>query len=229
MARDYRVWLFGMLKGGVRKTTSTMFTAFELAARNPGVDVLVVDADPGTQGGSEWGTRVYAAGGELPCHFAQWTHGLGLLAPYVADQVKRTGARRVLVDVGGELDQVLGQAASIADRVIVPVGPEAAELARVEPTWSVLAKFNRTPVAGVLLNKVPRVREGSSVAARDALVAAGYQVYDTEIPRLMDPYVTAFGTVPTDRGAYVQLVDELLRLDRAELRDQAAGKLREVA
>jgi CobQ/CobB/MinD/ParA nucleotide binding domain len=96
-----------MLKGGSRKSTTAMMLAFALTSRRH--DVLVVDADHGTQGVTDWATRVYADGGELPFHVAQWTPRLGLLVPFIQQQARETLAQRILVDVGSEAPEVLRQ------------------------------------------------------------------------------------------------------------------------
>src|SRR5690606_1115935 len=91
------LWLISMLKGGVTKSTTATMLALALARR--GEEVLIVDADHGTQGVTDWASRVYADGGEMPVHVAQWSPGLGLLVPFVQRQRKETGAGRVIVDV----------------------------------------------------------------------------------------------------------------------------------
>jgi hypothetical protein len=45
---------------------------------------------------------VYAAGGELPFHVAQWTPRLGLLVPFIRQRARETLAARIVVEVGGE-------------------------------------------------------------------------------------------------------------------------------
>ncbi|WP_106403782.1 nucleotide-binding protein [Actinocorallia populi] len=61
-----KLWLISTLKGEVRKSTSAMMLGFALADR--GEEVLIVDADHGTQGVTDWASRVYADEGELPFH-----------------------------------------------------------------------------------------------------------------------------------------------------------------
>jgi hypothetical protein len=78
----------------------------------------------GTQGVTDWATRVYAAGGELPFHVAQWTPRLGLLVPFIQQQARETLAARIVVDVGGEAPEVLRQVMMTATMVITPTGPD---------------------------------------------------------------------------------------------------------
>ena len=78
----------------------------------------------GTQGVTDWAARVYAAGGELPFHVAQWTPRLGLLVPFIQQQARETLAARVVVEVGGEAPEVLRQVMMTATMVITPTGTD---------------------------------------------------------------------------------------------------------
>jgi cellulose biosynthesis protein BcsQ len=208
--KTHKVWLVATLKGGTRKSTTTMMTAFALARR--GHDALVVDADAGTQGVTDWASRVYAAGGELPFDVAQWTHALGLLVPFVQTKQRETGARFVLIDVGGEAPEVLRQAVVIADRVISPTGAEQAELSRLAPT-SALVREADAPMS-VLLNRVPSPGAGVARAVREALTRDGFDVLRTEIPQNRERYAHVWGTVPDGLEAYDELAAELLELEK---------------
>jgi cellulose biosynthesis protein BcsQ len=203
--RDFTMLLVAILKGGCRKSTTTMMTAFALAKR--GHEVLVVDADAGTQGVVDWASRVYAGGGELPFHVVQWTHSLGLLVPFVQSKQAETKARYVLVDVGGEAPEVVRQAVLLADRVITPTGAEQAELSRVSPTAE-LVKSAGKPMS-VLLNRVPSPGVGVAKAVREVLTADGFDVLTTEVPQHRERYAHVWGTVPEDLGVYEQLAAEL--------------------
>jgi chromosome partitioning protein len=206
-ADDYRVWLISTLKGGTRKTTTAMLLAFALARL--GFDVLVIDADYGSQGVTDWGSKVYANGGELPFDVAQWTPALGLLVPFIQKAARDNGARFVLVDVGGEAPDVLAQVVMIADRVISPVGPEDAEIGRLPATAAMVAPSG-VPME-VLLTRVPSPGKGAAKDARRDLEAGGYKVLAAEVEHNRDRYAHIWGTVPSDLGAYGQLADELLR------------------
>lgn len=201
--KPYVVLLIATLKGGVRKSTTAMMLGFAYARL--GHEVLVVDADSGTQGVTDWASKAYANGDELPFHVVQWTQSLGLLVPYVQAAVKRTGAGIVLVDVGGEAPEVLRQAAVIADYAISPTGPEQGELGRIPATAAVLGT---TPMR-VLLTRVPSPGAGIARKARAALVADGYTVLKTETPQDRELYAHPWGTVPAQLGAYDVLAAEL--------------------
>lgn len=207
------MWLFAMLKGGVRKSTSTMLTAFALA-RQGHEEVLVIDADPGTQGVTDWASRIYAADpdADVPFDIAQWSQGQGLLVPFIQKQAKNYESKIVLVDVGGEAPEVIRQVLHLTDHVISPVGPEQAELGRVIPTGVVVRETN-TPMH-VLLTRVPLPGKGVAKDVRDALVGDGFDVLKTEIPQNRDLYAHVWGFVPDTCGAYDDLARELVALSK---------------
>jgi len=204
-SKGFRVWLIATLKGGVRKTTTCMLLAFELAAR--GQEVLVIDADTGTQGVSDWASKVYAGGGELPFHVVQWSGDGELLVPFILRKRRETGATLVLVDMGGEAPHVLRDAVSLADRVISPVGAEQAELGRIPATAALVAPSKAEHL--VLLTRIPEPGRGTARIARESLVNEGHRVLTTEISQNRDRYAHVWGTVPDDHGAYVQVANEL--------------------
>lgn len=204
-SRGFRVWLIATLKGGVRKTTTCMLLAFELAKR--GHEVLVIDADTGTQGVSDWASKVYAAGSELPFHVVQWSGDGELLVPFILRKRRETGATLVLVDLGGEAPHVLRDAVTLADRVISPVGAEQAELGRIPATAALVAPSKADH--RILLTRIPEPGKGTARTARESLVNEGHQVLATEIGQNRDRYAHVWGTVPDDHGAYAQVADEL--------------------
>jgi len=206
MADGCPIWLVTTLKGGVRKSTTAMMTAFVLAGR--GYDVLVVDADHGTQGVTDWGSRVYADGGELPFHVVQWAPSQGLLVPFIQRAQRDTGATLTIVDIGGEAPEVLKQVVFIAALAISPTGAEQGELARIPATAAVI-RAARVPMAA-LLTRVPSPGAGSAKDARQYLEAEGHKVLRTEIPQNRELYAHVWGTVPAEFGAYAALADELI-------------------
>ncbi|MER7127292.1 ParA family protein [Micrococcus luteus] len=201
------LWLIAMLKGGARKSTTAMMLAFSLASK--GEEVLVVDADHGTQGVTDWASKVYARDSELPFDVVQWSPRLGLLVPFIKTQQKETGAGRIIVDVGGEAPEVLRQIVIAADRVVSPVGPEEGELSRVAATQSIVGPTG-APM-GLLLTRVPSPGVGRAKDARRDLTEDGFHVFTAEIPQSRERYADVWGYVPADCGAYDQLTDELLR------------------
>lgn len=205
-------WVINILKGGTRKSTTAMFLAFALA-RTGREDVLVVDADHGTQGVTDWASRVYAAGDELPFHVVQWAPSQGLLVPFIQQAQRDTGAGRVLVDVGGEAPEVLRQVLVQARLVVAPVGPEQGELSRV-PATALLTREARVPLYA-LLSRVPAPGLGIAREARKYLTGEGLDVLQNEVPQDRETYAHVWGTVPDDLGQYGPLADEL-RMREAE-------------
>jgi cellulose biosynthesis protein BcsQ len=214
--RMHRTILVAMLKGGVRKTTTTMFLAFEMAQR--GERVLIIDADRVTQGVTDWATRLIRSGEDLP-------GGIDIVKPLPTDllaaaikgQIRRFAEMgheitRVLVDVGGEQPDTVREAAILADLVILPVGSEQAELGRLDATLSLLdIAGSRGPRAhyAVLLNKVAKPGQGVARAARELVEGSGHPVFATEIPLNGGLYASPWGTVPATTGAYAALADEV--------------------
>lgn len=206
------ITLLSTLKGGTRKSTSTMFLAFAWALRRPGLgEVLVIDADAGSQGVTDYASRVYASGAELPFHVAQWSHRLGLLVPFVQQQVREIGASRVLIDLGGEAPEDLRQAALIANRVISPVGAEQAELSRITPTRVALRAAGNVPMH-VLLTRVPVPGKGAALDAREMLCEQGHKVMRSEIRQHRETYADVWGKVITNLGDYADASEEVLSL-----------------
>lgn len=206
--RAYTLLVIAILKGGARKTTTAMMLGFALSRR--GMKVLVIDADTKTQGVTDWASDVYTDGGELPFDVVQWAPAGGeLLIQFVKRWQGETGADVVIVDVGGEQDDVLKQAAKTADLVISPVGAEKAEIAQLGRTKAVIGN---APMR-VMLTRVPDPKRGDSRAARMAMVADGYQVLRTETRRNIERYSKIYGTVPDDLDAYGDLADEILELE----------------
>lgn len=203
--KSYVVWLIATLKGGVRKSTSAMFLAFSEAAK--GREVLVIDADAGTQGVTDWGSRVYTAGGELPFDVAQWAHSQGLLVPFVQQQAAQCKSELVIIDVGGEAAEVVKQAAFLADVIISPTGPEQGEIGRIEATKAVVASSGRPHC--ILLTRVPEPGKGAAKDTRLDLVEDGYTVLETEVRQNRDLYSHVWGSVPTNLGVYPKVAGEL--------------------
>ena len=206
--RNFEVWLIATLKGGVRKSTTAMFLAFVAAQRDR--NVLVIDADHGTQGVTDWATHVYANDDELPFDVAQWAPSVGILAPFVMKKARETEADLVIIDVGGEAPEVLRQAAILANVVVSPTGAEHAEVGRIGATQAILAEEGIQ--ANVLLTRVSEPGKGAAHRARASLVETGYHVLDTEIRQNRETYSHVWGSIPSSLGAYVAVADELQKL-----------------
>jgi chromosome partitioning protein len=210
----FRLWLVATLKGGSRKTTTAMFLAFALSEM--GHRVLVIDADPGTQGVTDWASLVYARGEELPFDVVQWAKELGLIVPFIQKQARESQPDIVLVDIGGEAPDVLEQVVMLATLVISPVAPETSETRRLPATRSLVDPAG-VPMY-VFLTRVPVIGKGEAAGARQQFVRDGYRVLAAETERNLERYSKIWGYIPEDRGMYDAAATELLALEASNAR-----------
>ena len=174
-------------KGGVGKSTTTVFLA--CAAHMRGIPVRVVDLDrQGTT--TAWSDA--AAGGE-PLPFSVSTALLeddpGVLT---------------IVDTPPGEAKAIQSAIDAADLVVIPSRATPADLARVYPTVAATA---HKPAVVVLTS----IRLGTRLLeqARELLESDGVVTSNTAIPQ-REAIAAAFGTVPTHYHGYGDLLDELL-------------------
>jgi chromosome partitioning protein len=96
--------------------------------------------------------------------------------------------------------------------VLVPVSPTGLDIDRLRPTWEALADLEPTHplglTVGVLLTKIRRGTR-SRREAREVLTELNYPVMETEIPLAEWPYAVSFGSLPSEFGAYDDLLAEL--------------------
>lgn len=221
--------LVSTLKGGPGKTTTAWMTALALAAR--GWSVVVICADTGTQGLTDWYNMARAAGYTVPFIVLTW-RGVDLDGPLsrfaaVAEAAHQPDA--VLIDTGGEHPDVFMSAALYANRLVSPVGPYTAELRRMFATKRAAAEIDANKRDGllmsVLLTRVPQAGKGRAFNARAFLAQEGegldLHVMETEIPRDLDTYEAVYGAVPVELGAYATLAGELAAEYAADDQDVA--------
>ncbi|WP_295815602.1 ParA family protein [uncultured Deinococcus sp.] len=185
------------LKGGVGKTTTTVYLAAVAAAA--GHHVTIVDAD------SEHSAHRWASHAELP-----FTVVAGE-PDRLARQVKAPLAEGhlVIIDTPPNSRELLMRAASLADIALVPVAPTGLEIDRLRPTLELLADMQAQredlDVAILLTRYNPRRRLAKE--AEDALV--GLPVLESRV-RELEAYKAAFGAEPTDLGEYEAVWKELM-------------------
>lgn len=189
----------GNLKGGVGKSTSAVFLAAGLARTGR---TLLVDADPqgSILGWSE------DAGAAFPATVIAWP---------VRDLATRIGQvsgdySHVVVDTGPSQEQLLRQALSVTDQLLVPVAPslmDVREIGRVLQLVEDLGAAHHVDVRVVLT----RVRAGTASArdARQGLLEQGLPLLEAQV-HLRESYAQAWGTSPASLGEYEQVLDELL-------------------
>lgn len=192
---------FGNLKGGVAKSTSSVYTALGLAA--DGGRVLLVDADATNRTCLKWSTMA-----------ASWPAAVTVVSWEVADLARRVQAVQgdydhIVIDTGPQRPAILRQALMVTEDLIVPVAPSPVELEQLPDTFELAAEVDAVSptFTQVMLAKV-KLGTRSRIEARDWLAAHGLPVMDTEI-RNLEQYPLAYGTVPADLGEYRDALNEL--------------------
>ncbi|MEZ2122997.1 ParA family protein [Corynebacterium sp. CCM 9203] len=180
-------------KGGVGKTTSSIYLASAAAAR--GYEVTVWDADP--QGSAtEWAEIAGESGNPLQFNV------IAVNCRTVQRRVPDT--ELVIVDTPTGSPQILDSVIASCDTFIVPTSPSAAEVQRVWATINMLTdKDYHVLATSVELNTVV-ARELDEVLAAE------------EVPRFRDVIVKrtgvrrSFGSAPDKLYGYDSVLDELL-------------------
>lgn len=191
----------GALKGGVGKTTTAVYLALALARLDG--RVLLVDADPDQSSSYRWAD---AAGQEWPADVDVRHEPSRDLERRLRPLVSRY--EHVVVDVGPKNAGLLRQALTVSDRLIVPAAPRPLDLTELVPTFNVAADVDEHhPIlAAVLLVMTRRTR--SLAETREGLAGLDLPVMDAQVP-LRESYALAYGTVPRDLGAYIDVLDEI--------------------
>ena len=182
-------------KGGVGKTTSSVFLACAAAAH--GREVVLLDADP--QGSaSSWADRAAHRGTPLP--FPVVPVGATDLAAAAA----RGAAGLVVVDTPPGTAAVIDAAIDAADLVLIPSGAAPADIDRV---WPTLDMTTHRPTA-ILLTGVD-LRTALATGVPEHLVGEGAPVLRTVIRR-RQAITEAFGTLPPRLWDYADVYAELV-------------------
>jgi chromosome partitioning protein len=131
-----RVVVVGGLKGGIGKSTLSMFIALVYAVVY-GKRVLLVDADPSSQTGWDWWTLANAKGEALPIDVETWPH-----AKVGEVVLARTPGKYdvVVIDCGGDSDAILSSAVSVCHYAFIATTANKPDIRRVAPTFQAAAK-----------------------------------------------------------------------------------------
>lgn len=191
----------GNKKGGVGKSTSTVYLATGLARQGR---TLIVDADP--QGSIlSWSEE---AGEQFPAGVVQW--GTRDLARRVQDVAGDYA--NVVIDTGRsatEDDPILRQALMVSDQLLVPLAPslmDVRELGRVLQMVDDLAPIHAVETH-LLLTKV-RGGTASAKEAREGLLEQGLPLLTAQVG-LREAYAGVWGSVITDLMEYQAVLDEM--------------------
>lgn len=179
-------------KGGVGKTTTSVFVAHALA-RATGTPCALVDADP--QGSVTRWARVAAAAGTP----------LGVEVRQQLPARPRSLAPTVVIDTPPDDSELVAAAVELADIVLVPTSASALDLSVVTSTLDLAARVG-TPSA-VLLNCTRRTR--SVATAEQTLKDAGARLLQTHIP-LREALAMAFGRPVRELHGFDLAVAEVL-------------------
>lgn len=175
-------------KGGVGKTVTALYTAALL--KEMGRDVAVLDKDPEGSAGA-WAR----AAGDLP--FPVYPEGK-------ASQAMKHAW--VVVDTPPNDPRALGDAARMANRVIVVAKCNALEADRLIPTLDALAASGFEGRWGILLTQA---RGGLGKEMQLALEEEELPVFGV-IPHLVK-FERAFGTLPDDLTEYRETLTGVLK------------------
>jgi chromosome partitioning protein len=192
---------FGNLKGGVGKSTSSVYTALGLAAA--GGRVLLVDADQTNRTCLKWSSLA-----------ADWPPAITVVSWEVPDLARRVQAVQadydhIVIDTGPQRPAILRQALMVTEDLVVTVAPSPVELEQLPDTFALAAEVDAVSptFAQVLFVKVRRGTR-SSVEARRYLTDHELPVMSAEV-HLLESYPLAYGTVPPDLGEYEAVIKEL--------------------
>ena len=186
-------------KGGVGKTTTTMFLATVFAQR--GYAVTVADLD--RQGSAlDWAERAEDGGNPLP-------FDVELSIPKRVDRQAALVAddEIMFIDVPPGDENAIEAAIAVSDFIIMPTRSAAADLSRI---WELRDAVSATPHAVL----ITFARKGTSAleAARQALDAEDMPRFQAEIPLREDMHL-AFGYCPgPDMHGYDAVADELMEM-----------------
>lgn len=198
---ETRVYVVGMLKGGVGKTRLSMLIAFFLAML--GFRVVFIDADSTSQSGHLWKTRVENSeevpGQKLP--FELVAYPLDDLDRKIDEFRNRGDVDYVICDIGGGNTNAFMAAVRRASKLVIPIGADQSEVDRLAPTrLAALGAAAMSTVGGceiyVAFNKVDRRRKKADKfreqLERTDQEGGAYPLCGTEIPQLA-AYADAYG------------------------------------
>lgn len=187
------------LKGGVGKTTTVMHLAAVAASEG---QVTVLDAD-NEASAYEWAVTGALRKQNLPVERAN-QDGLARQARALS----KTG--HVIIDGPPNNRELLWSAATVADRVVIPIAPSGVDINRLRSTIEVLLDIEASK--GELNTRILLTKwDSRRVVARDTLeLLRDFPVLEAKV-RNLERYNNSFGTLPRYLYEYTQVWRELLR------------------
>ncbi|MET7303588.1 ParA family protein [Embleya sp. NPDC005575] len=202
-----RTVVVGLLKGGTGKTTTAWFIALWYALQ--GYKVKLLDADPVSQTAYSWYVKARKRGYTVPIEVERYPYAD--IATYIDTCLEDHDV--VVVDVGGGSPDLLMDAVSRAQLVVLPVSPAEADEERVPATLQAAeAGAGRNPgqvLATIVLTKADH-RTSLPAEARKELTDANLPLAKTEISAWTH-YIRAMGHIPSGLAEYEDLMIELSR------------------
>ncbi len=196
----------GNLKGGTAKTTTAVHLALGLARSGR---TLLVYADPGQEGAVSWSQEAEDWPAERCIVIAAADRNLARQIRPMLDDYEH-----VVFDVGPKNPNLLQQALSLSEHLVVPVRPTGHDLAELGKVFDLAADADAlSPLtAELLLVDVDR-RWASEREARAWADSENFPTMRSQVRHLIR-FAYARGTAPDELGDYEDVLAELHEGDK---------------
>lgn len=204
----------GNLKGGVSKTTTTVYLALMLGLK--GDSVLVVDCDAVNKSSLFWcaATAEWPSNVKVVAWAGEDRQGVHITGRLMAERVLqvRSKFRHVLIDTGPQMDEYLRGALRVTDNFIICSSPYPMDTAQIKPSVTLAAQvedMKGAPVYCTVLLSRAKKNSNTLKSARGDLEEKEIAYFEQAISAL-EGYATAPGSVPTDFREYVPVFRQLV-------------------